>query len=128
MTIPSPPHVVAFRFSGPPEPTAGEAIYAALDAATREHAEVALYVEIGWVYGLTPEDFVAGVRRGLARLGAESRVRRIAVVSGDYGRRTLVRREATDAEGLQVEVFPVGVRAMALEWAAVGGTPRTYVA
>ena len=127
-SIAAPPHVVAFRFSGEPDPRASETVLTALDAAAQQHDDVALYVEIGWGHGLTPKGFAESIRLGLARLGAQTRVRRLAIVSGDYQHRTVARQARAVASGVQVEAFPTGSRAAALDWAAEGGTPRAYVA
>ena len=127
-SIAAPAHVVALRFSGRPDPEDSEVVHAALEATAAVHDDVALYVEIGWVHGLTAEQFVDDFRDGLARLPRHPRLLRIAVVTGSYERRSVVRAETARDIAPEVLAFPVGSGSAAMEWASEGGTPRVYVA
>lgn len=112
------PHVVAVRVDGPGSESDAnaDAIRDALDAAPGGPS--GLYVEVGWIWGDTPEQFADVLRDRLARLAAREDIRRVAFVSGSYPRRTTLRDEAAPLDGVEVLVFPAAARAAALDWVA----------
>lgn len=117
-TLPAPtPHVVAVRVEG----SAGEA--ATNEAAVEAMIEAAdnptgLYVEIGWVWGDTPDEFADLLRDRFRQLAARPSLRRIAFVAGSYPRRTALRAEAARLDTVEIEVFPMAARSAALDWVA----------
>lgn len=120
------PNVVAVRIEGPGSETEADAdaIRDALDAASGSGPSAeGLYVEVGWIWGDTREQFAGTLRERLGRLAARDDVRRVAFVSGSYPRRTILRDEAAPLDGVEVRVFPAAARAAALGWVA-GGAPE----
>ena len=115
------PHVVAVRVEGPGSETDADAdaIRDALDAAAAGGPSAAgLYVEVGWIWGDTREQFAETLRDRLGRLAARDDVRRVAFVSGSYPRRSILRDEAAPLDGVEVRVFPAAARSAALSWVA----------
>ena len=114
---PPAPNIIAIRVDGSAaDATAdGESLRALLDEA-RPKAPLGLYVEMGWMWGDTEQEFADRLRRGFAELAARQDVERVAFVSGSYPRRTLLRDIGEPVEGVEVCVFPAAARKAALEW------------
>lgn len=114
---PPAPNIIAVRVDGSAADSAadGETLRATLDAA-RHKAPLGLYVEMGWMWGDTEQEFADRLRRGFAELAARQDVARAAFVSGSYPRRTLLRDIGEPVEGVEVCVFPAAARSAARAW------------
>lgn len=110
----APPHVVALRIEGSARDAAAD-VDATLDAAG---AVAGVYVEVGWVWGVTESEFADRVREGFGRLAERPSVRRMAFVAGSYPRRSALRTAAARVDDIQIQVFPAAARAAALAWVA----------
>ncbi|GAB5534471.1 MAG: hypothetical protein Rubg2KO_07200 [Rubricoccaceae bacterium] len=112
----APDGVIAVRIEGPAaeNDANADAVREALDAAPTEVR--GLYIEVGWIWGDTPESFAALLRERFARLARRDDVDRVAFVSGSYPRRTLLRDIGEPVEGVEIGVFPAAARNAAMEW------------
>lgn len=117
----APDGVVAVRIDGPAAESDAhaDAVREALDGADAR----GLYIEVGWIWGDTREEFAGLLRERFARLGARGDVERVAFVSGSYPRRTIARDAAEPLESVEILAFPAAARAAALEWVA-GADPE----
>lgn len=118
----APDGVVAVRIDGhASESNANaEAVREALDGADAR----GLYVEVGWVWGDTREEFADLLRERVTRLGARGDVERVAFVTGSYPRRSVLRDVAVPIDDVEVLVFPAAARSAALDWVAGADAPE----